>query len=75
MQTRTWSVVEITCNYVVGYCVAMILNHYVLKWMGFDVSTGQNATIVTIFTVAGLLRSYAVRRLFNWVLSHEHRVR
>ena len=43
----------------------MALSAVVYPMFGFPVTLAQNLSITTIFTVASIARSYAVRRWFN----------
>ena len=67
MQTRTQSIIEVTANYTLGFILAWLINRYVLHWMGYRITAGETTGITLIFTVVSIIRSYAVRRLFNWV--------
>lgn len=66
-QTKLASAAESVANVVVGYAVAMLTQALVFPLFGFYASTGQHAGIALIFTVVSLVRSYALRRLFNWI--------
>jgi ABC-type sulfate transport system permease subunit len=67
MQTRTQSAIEIAVNYVIGFILAWFINRYVLRWMGYPIKSGQTTVITLLFTVASVIRSYGLRRLFNWL--------
>jgi hypothetical protein len=66
-QTKTWSVIEVICNVVIGYIVALTAQLVVYPLLGILVTFSQNLQIGAIFTVIGIVRSYYVRRLFNWL--------
>lgn len=66
MQTRIQSAVETTWNYIIGFILAWFINKYVLRWMGFHVSNQQATGLTFLFTAVSVLRSYGVRRFFNW---------
>jgi len=68
-QSRTQSMVEAAANTATGFAVSWLLAYTVYPLFGFPVSVGQNTAIVTIFTVASIIRSYLWRRVFN----HIHR--
>jgi hypothetical protein len=53
------SAVEAITGLVVGYGIAVVLT-----WWLFDVTTSRAAGVSLVFTVASLVRSYALRRLF-----------
>lgn len=66
MQSRTMSLVEALTNVVVGYSVAVLTQMTVFPWYGMHATLDQNLTMGLIFTVVSLVRSYALRRLFNF---------
>lgn len=67
MQSRVMSAVEAATNIGVGYLIAVILTYTVLPLFGYQVTGTDAMGISAVFTVASLLRSYALRRLFNGV--------
>ena len=64
-QKRLHSALESVTNVAAGYAVAMITQALVFPLFGFYASTAEHAGIALIFTVVSLVRSYALRRLFN----------
>ena len=66
MQTRTQSLIEACTNVVVGYAINCCANLVVLPALGFGVSVGQACGLGLIFTVISIVRSYCLRRVFNW---------
>jgi hypothetical protein len=73
MQSRTMSLIEALANVLVGYGVAVTTQVMVFPLFGLHASLDQNLAIGLIFTVVSLVRSYALRRLFN--LAHVARTR
>jgi hypothetical protein len=65
MQSRVMSLVEAAANVLVGYGVAVAAQMMVFPWFGLSTTLGQNLQMGLIFTLVSLLRSYALRRLFN----------
>jgi hypothetical protein len=65
MQSRAMSLVEAVANVAVGYCVAVATQMIVFPWFGLRATLGQNLGLGLVFTVVSLVRSYALRRLFN----------
>ena len=65
MQSRAMSLVEAVTNVIVGYGVAVATQMLVFPWFGLSTTLSENLQIGLIFTVVSLLRSYALRRLFN----------
>lgn len=65
MQSRKHSAIESVANVAVGYCVALAAQAVIFPMFGLHASAGQNAAIGGLFTIVSLVRSYALRRLFN----------
>jgi hypothetical protein len=66
MQTRLQSAIEVSANYLIGFLLAWFIQCHVLRLMGFPVSGKQAGGITLIFTAVSIIRSYALRRFFNW---------
>ncbi|PVZ48627.1 DUF7220 family protein [Thalassobacter stenotrophicus] len=64
-QSRRLSLIEAITNVAVGYVLAVITQIVVFPWFGIHPSLGENLAIGSIFTGISLLRSYALRRLFE----------
>lgn len=64
-QSRLMSVVESVTNVAVGYGVAVGTQLAVFPLFGIEASLSDNLAIGAVFTVVSLVRSYALRRLFN----------
>lgn len=64
-QSRFMSGVEAVTNVAVGYGVAVGTQIVVFPWFGLDPSLSDTLVIGAIFTVVSIVRSYALRRLFN----------
>ena len=67
MQSRKQSAVEAVTNLAVGYAVAWLLTFTVLPAFGLNPTPGETTAISLIFTVASVVRSYALRRAFVWI--------
>ena len=63
--------VEVCVGTAIGYSVALLTQFFVYWWYGIAVSLAQNLSIGVVFTVVSFVRSYFVRRLFNWIHTHE----
>ena len=70
MQSRRQSLIEACVGTTIGYIVALLTQFFVYWLWDIPVSLGQNLSIGLVFTVVSLIRSYWVRRLFNYL----HRV-
>lgn len=64
-QSRAHSLAESIANIAIGYSVALAGQLVVFPLVGVQASLGQNLTIGAAFTAISLIRSYAVRRIFN----------
>ncbi|BBF93358.1 DUF7220 family protein [Blastochloris tepida] len=64
-QSRAMSLLESIVNILVGLGVAMAANAIILPLLGFAISLQQNLQIAAFMTVVSILRSYALRRLFE----------
>jgi hypothetical protein len=64
-QTRLGSWLEAWANIGVGFAINWAANMVVLPLFGFRVTSAQAFHIGLIFTATSLVRSYALRRVFN----------
>jgi putative effector of murein hydrolase len=64
-QSRRLSLIEAVTNVAVGYVLAVVTQILVFPWFGIHPSLGENLAIGSVFTGISLLRSYALRRLFE----------
>ena len=67
MQSRMMSAVEASANVAIGYLVSVAANLLILPLFGYDVSVANSFAIGLAFTAVSLVRSYALRRAFNWL--------
>lgn len=67
-QSRLQSFIEAWAGTVVGFCMSLGLSTIVYPMFGHAFTLIQNFWIVAIFTVASVVRGYAVRRVFNALL-------
>ncbi len=65
MQTKTMSLIETITNIVVGYLIALGVQLLIFPPLGVHLDLHQNIAIALVFTVASILRSYVLRRVFN----------
>lgn len=66
-QSRIASAVEASANMAAGLAVAFAANLLILPALGVPVSLSQSAQIAAAFTVVSLVRSYVLRRFFNFL--------
>ena len=67
MQTRRMSAVESIANVVAGYGVSVVATALALPAFGLKVGGAQALGISAVFTIISLVRSYVLRRAFNWI--------
>lgn len=67
MQSRLQSFLESVANVVLGYGVALGAQLLVFPAFGIVIPMSSNILIGIIFTLVSLVRSYFLRRLFNWL--------
>lgn len=60
------SAVEASFNVLIGYLVSVLTNILILPLFGYDVTVADSFAIGLAFTAVSLMRSYALRRIFNW---------
>ena len=72
-QSRTHSAIEAATNVIVGLAVAMGVQYLVFPLFGIQISHSEHFAIAAFFVVASIIRSYALRRLFNrWHREQRH---
>jgi uncharacterized protein (DUF2062 family) len=69
VQSRLQSLFESLANVVLGYGVALGAQLLVFPLFGIHLPLASNLAIGVIFTVVSLIRSYLLRRFFNWLHS------
>jgi hypothetical protein len=65
-QSKSHSMAEAWVNILVGFFINLIANLTILPWFGFDLHFHQAFEIGLIFTVISVIRSYYMRRVFNY---------
>jgi hypothetical protein len=64
-QSRTMSLIEALTNVITGFVLALLTQLVVFPLFGLAVSVTENVLIGCIFTSVSILRSFALRRLFE----------
>ncbi len=64
-QSRLMSLVEAIANVAVGYGVAVFTQILIFPVFGLHTTLVQNLKMGGIFTIVSLVRSFALRRLFE----------
>lgn len=70
-QSHAHSWAESATNIAIGFGVSVVITAVALPAYGHHVTLADNLQITAIFTVASLLRSYALRRFFNRITTRE----
>ena len=65
MQTKKQSFIESLTSTTIGVIIGIVLNLTILPIFGYPVSLSDSLWISVIFTAVSVIRSYAVRRIFN----------
>ena len=65
-QTRRESLEEAFFNVAVGYVISVIACYLVLPRFGFDAGAIDSLAIGLVFTVISIVRSYVLRRFYEW---------
>lgn len=66
-QSRKHSAFEAALNILIGYVIAYIASFYALQILGNPISHNENFWLTNIMTVVSFVRSYYIRRFFNWL--------
>jgi hypothetical protein len=64
-QSRRMSLVEALTNVGVGYGIAVMAQMAIFPLFGLHATLAQNMMMGAIFTVVSIIRSYALRRIFE----------
>lgn len=71
-QSKLASLVEVATNMTVGFIVSVYAQAVIFPMYGFSTLTiKENVQIVMIFTIISMIRSYLVRRFFNWLTARK----
>jgi len=73
-QPKKWSVFESITNVAVGYTLALVGQVIIYPIMHIPVTFKQNLLIGTFFLTIGMIRSYLLRRFFNWLHSIQYQL-
>jgi hypothetical protein len=66
-QTRKASLAESLMNVAIGYGIALASQIIAFPWFGINIPLSSNIAIGLIFTVVSIVRSFALRRLFEFL--------
>lgn len=65
-QSKLESALEITVSIAIGFAVSFTANFVILPAFDFNVTASQNFWITVFFTFVSIVRSWLVRRMFNY---------
>ena len=66
MQSRKQSIIEVVVGVLVGFLISYGSTFYIFPKVGIESSAEVNFIVVIFFTVVSIIRSYILRRFFNW---------
>ena len=69
MQTRLQSFIESKANILIGFPLNYILQFFLIGALAEPIMNKEHWAFLlmsVVFTVASLVRSYSIRRFFNW---------
>lgn len=66
-QSRAGSALEAITNVAIGMAIAFVSQEIIFAWYGIHLTPAGNFQMVCIFTGISLVRSFLLRRLFNWI--------
>lgn len=65
-QSKKHSLLESVVNVAIGYGIAILSQIAIFPLFGIHIPLRDNLLIGVIFTIVSIVRSYALRRAFNW---------
>ena len=68
-QSRAMSMFEAAANVIVGYALAIATQLAVFPLFGIEAALGEHLAIGLAFVGVSLVRSYALRRLFERIMA------
>ena len=66
-QPARLSLLEACLNVVAGFFLSLVIQAAVYPMFGIVTSVTTDGMIATVFTAASLVRSYLLRRAFEWL--------
>ena len=66
MQSKRESMIESLTSTTIGIIIGIVLNLTILPIFGYPVSWSDSLWISVIFTIVSIIRSYIIRRWFNY---------
>jgi hypothetical protein len=66
-QTRLMSFIEASTNVFVGFWLAIATQYVVFPIFGMEIRFWEHLAIGSVFVAVSIVRSYALRRVFEWL--------
>lgn len=66
-QTKKHSLIEAILNILIGYGIAVASQTVIFPVFGIEIPVSSHLLIGGFFTIVSLIRSYSLRRLFNYL--------
>lgn len=64
-QTKVASLIEVIVGTIIGFVSGLVSQVIIFPLYGINIPLHDNFSMVVIFTIISMIRSYGVRRLFN----------
>lgn len=71
-QTKLESLIESAINVLIGYVVAVTFQIILFPYFGINIPVSQNLIIGFWFTLISVIRSFLIRRFFNYRLKKKN---
>ena len=71
-QPKKYSLLESLINVFVGLTINITAQILIFPMFGIYIPISENLMIAGIFTIISILRSYALRRVFNFIHVKQH---
>lgn len=65
-QPKKYSFLESIVNVLVGAGINITAQAIIFPWFGIHIPFSENLEIAGIFTIISIIRSFFLRRAFNW---------
>mgnify|MGYP001600986595 FL=1 len=66
-QPRGMSLTESIINVFIGLLINVTAQHFIFPLFGIYIGWNTNLMIAGIFTIISIIRSFTLRRVFNWL--------
>jgi len=66
-QTRAHSMIEALANTAVGVVLSLAAVQWIFPLFGVSMTLSENFMSTGIMTIISILRSYSLRRIFEWL--------